>query len=277
MAQLKPRCGWIARALAVIFAATPGLATSVWSQTPATQPPVSTTPVLDYRHRLVGVFSAETGEPIEGAEVVDLFAHNTARTTKTGTVTLSFLPEGGSMIRVQKIGYQPVTMVVAVSPSDTVPLTIVLSSAAQTLPKMTTTDSAPRYTAPGLRAFEERRAKGFGYFIAEAELRKAENSKMTNVVRRLPNINIICPRSGTRRGDCYATSMRQPQKYAVLGGECPLDVYIDGAASTDNDLEKMRVNEYAGIEYYPGGGTIPAQYNRTGSSCGVLLFWTRER
>ena len=111
----------------------------------------------------------------------------------------------------------------------------------------------------------------------ETELRKADNQKMTNLIRRLPNINIICPRSGTRRGECYATSLRQPQKYAVLGGECPLDVYIDGAASTDNDLEKMRINEYAGVEYYPGGSTIPMQYNRTGSSCGVLLFWTRER
>jgi len=49
------------------------------------------------------------------------------------------------------------------------------------------------------------------------------------------------------------------------------------ARNVDNDLEKMRVNEYAGIEYYPGGSTIPTQYNRTGSSCGVLLFWTRER
>jgi hypothetical protein len=168
-------------------------------------------------------------------------------------------------------------MVVAVSPSDTVPLTIVLSAVALTLPRMTTTDSAPRYLSPGLRDFEERRAKGFGYFLAEAELRKADNSKLTNLIRRFPNVNIMCPRTGTRRGECYATSLRQPQKFAVLGGQCPLDVYIDGAASTDNDLEKMRVNEYAGVEYYPGGGTIPIQYNRTGSSCGVLLFWTRER
>ena len=276
MTHVTRPSGRIAREMAALFTAA-SIATSVGGQTPAVQPSAPVSPVLDYRHRLVGVFSGDTGEPIEGAEVVNLFEHTTVRTSKTGTTTLSFLPEGGSMIRVQKIGYQPVTMVVAVSPSDTVPLTIVLSAAAQTLPKMTTTDSAPRYIAPGLRDFEERRSKGFGYFLAEAELRKADNQKMTNLIRRLPNINIICPRSGTRRGDCYATSLRQPQKYAVLGGECPLDVYIDGAASTDNDLEKMRINEYAGVEYYPGGGTIPMQYNRTGSSCGVLLFWTRER
>jgi hypothetical protein len=253
------------------------MAMRIQAQTPAAKQSMPASPTLDYRHRLVGVFSGETGEAIEGAEVVNLLEHTSVRTSKTGTTTLSFLPEGGSMIRIQKVGFQPVTMVVAVSPADTVALTIVLNAVAQTLPKMTTTDSAPRYISPGLRDFEERRAKGFGYFVAEAELRKSDIAKMTNVIRRLPNINIICPRTGVRRGECYATSLRQPQKYAVLGGECPLDIYIDGAASTDNDLEKMRVNEYAGIEYYPGGSTIPTQYNRTGSSCGVLLFWTRER
>jgi len=248
------------------------------AQTPTPQPPApSETPALDYRHRLVGVFNGSTGEPIEAAEIVDVFTRTTARTTRTRTATLSFLPEGGGMIRVQKIGFQPVTMVVAISPADTVPLTVLLNPMAQVLPKVTTTDTAPKYHSPGLRDFEERRAKGFGYFVTEAELRRADNRKMTNVIRGLPNIHIICPRTGTRRGDCYATSMRQPQKYAILGGECPLDIYIDGVGATDNDLEKMRVDEYAGVEYYPGGSTIPLQYNRTGSSCGVLLFWTRER
>ena len=277
MAHNKRPVGRIVRHFAVIFTLIMAAATHGRAQTPASPPQTPAPTALDYRHRLVGVFSADTGEPLEGVEIVDLFAHNTVRTSKTGTTTLSFLPEGGSMIRLQKIGYQPVTLVVAVSPSDTVALTIVLNSAAQTLPKMTTTDSAPRYISPGLRDFEERRAKGFGYFLSEVELRKAENQKLTNLIRQFPNINIVCPRTGFRRGECYATSMRQPQKYAVLGGECPLDVYLDGAPSTDNDLEKMRVNEYAGIEYYAGGSTIPPQYNMTGSSCGVLLFWTRER
>jgi len=120
-----------------VFFIAASVATNLAGQTPAGQPAGSPAPpaILDYRHRLVGVFSADTGEPIEGAEVVDVFARTSVRTTKTGTTTLSFLPDGGSMIRVQKIGYQPVTMVVAVSPSDTVPLTVVLSTAAQILPR----------------------------------------------------------------------------------------------------------------------------------------------
>ena len=67
------------------------------------------------------------------------------RTTKTGTVTLSFLPEGGNLIWIQKIGFNPVMMTIAISPSDTVPLTIVMSSSSQTLPTVVTTDSTPKY------------------------------------------------------------------------------------------------------------------------------------
>jgi hypothetical protein len=230
-----------------------------------------------YRARILGVFDANTGEPIEGAQVTDILTRMSAITTKTGTVSLVFLPDSGSMIRVQKIGYQPATMVVKISPADTLPITMVLSPTATTLPAVVTKDSAPVYVSPGLRGMEERRKQGFGHFITEAELRKNDSKKMTNVIRTLPNINIACPRTGVRRGECWAVAGRLNAKYAIQGGSCDLDVYINGAISNDNDLEKLAVAEFAGVEYYPGGATIPAQYNKTGSSCGVLLLWTRER
>ena len=66
-------------------------------------------------------------------------------------------------------------------------------------------------------------------------------------------------------------------RHALSGGNCPLDIYLNGAASVDTDLEKLRASEFAGVEYYAGGAAIPTQYNRTGSSCGVILLWTRER
>ncbi|MDB4877898.1 MAG: hypothetical protein JWM41_4344 [Gemmatimonadetes bacterium] len=221
-----------------------------------------------YRHRLLGVFNAQTGDPVEGAEVVDVMQRVSALTTKTGTVTLVFLPEGGSLLKIQKIGFEPTSLVVAISPADTLPVTIMLNPAAQVLPTMVTKDSAPHYISPGLRAFEERRKTGMGHFIAGDELRKNDNSTMTNVIRRFPGVEITCITKGIRQGSCVAASMRQ---------RCASQVYIDGVPSTDNDLQKIKVDEFAGVEYYAGGATTPPQYNRTGSACGVLLFWSRER
>jgi hypothetical protein len=64
-----------------------------------------------------------------------------------------------------------------------------------------------------------------------------------------------------------------------------VSVYYDGAPlytgapDTDApDMRSFRVDEFAGIEYYAGGASVPAQFNNTReSNCGVLLLWTREK
>ncbi len=221
-----------------------------------------------YRHRILGVFDAASGEPIEGAEVSDALSKTTALTTKTGTVTLAFLPEGGSLVRIRKIGYATQMMMVAISPADTVPLTVLLTTA-QTLPTVVTTDSAPKYLSPALRQFEERRRQGLGHFVTDSALRTRENrTTMTNIVRMFPSVTMICPNRGIRTGQCWPVSARRG---------CPLVIYVDGVQSTDNDLQRMLIADYAGVEFYSGPATVPAMYNATGSDCGVLLFWTRER
>ena len=237
----------------------------------------SLTTVPAYRARILGVFDVNSGEPIEGAQVTDILSRMSSVTTKTGTVSLIFLPDSGSMIRVQKIGYQASTMVVKISQADTVPITMLLSPTATVLPTVVTKDTGTKYLSPGLRAMEERRKQGFGHFILEDELRKNDSKRMTNIIRTLPNVNISCPRIGKRVGECWAVTGRLDSKYMVLGGSCDLDLYINGAPYSDNDLEKLAVHEFAAVEYYAGGATIPPQYNKTGSNCGVLLLWTRER
>jgi hypothetical protein len=83
--------------------------------------------VASYRVRILGVFDADSGEFVEGAEVVDVLTGTKAVTTRTGTVSLAFLPEGGSEVRIQKPGYKTITIEVLISPRDTVPVTITLA------------------------------------------------------------------------------------------------------------------------------------------------------
>ncbi len=83
-----------------------------------------------YRYRFLGVYDAATGEPVEGVEVADALTGAKALTTKTGTVSLMFLPEGGSLVRVAKAGYETQTLTVPISPADTSPVTVILTHAA---------------------------------------------------------------------------------------------------------------------------------------------------
>jgi hypothetical protein len=222
------------------------------------------------------VFDSQTGEPIEGAQVTDAMNKVSALTTKTGTVTLIFLPDGGSLIRIQKIGYEPATVLAVISPADTVPLTVLLKVAVRALPAVVTTDSSPHYRSPALRAFEERRHSNVGgHFVSEAELRKHDNQKITYLARGFPGMVVQCSRVGVN--SCYAKSTRQGSKQALAGAGCPVDIYVDRVLYGDRDLEKLNIDQFAGMEYYASGASMPAEFNRTGSSCGAILLWTRER
>ena len=89
------------------------------SSTPASLPA--------YRYRLLGVFDRDTGEPIEGAEVTDMASGTHAATSETGTLSLIFLPEGGSPVRITKPGYDELTIAVDISASSNVPITLLMS------------------------------------------------------------------------------------------------------------------------------------------------------
>jgi hypothetical protein len=80
-----------------------------------------------FRFRVLGVFDAQTGEALPNVDVIETVSGLRARTTETGTVSLFFLPEGNSTVRIEKAGYEPMTLTVAISPGDTVPVTLTLS------------------------------------------------------------------------------------------------------------------------------------------------------
>src|SRR4051812_41503694 len=77
-----------------------GIASGAAAQTPAAKPDMVALPA--YRNRLLAVYD-EGGDPIEGVEVADVMSRMKAVTTKTGTVSLLYLPDGGSLVRTRKL------------------------------------------------------------------------------------------------------------------------------------------------------------------------------
>lgn len=101
----------------------PGRQSYVMEATPEPKKPAA---IPAYRLRILGVFDGETGEPIEGAFVTDMTTGTRARTTATGTVSLVFLPEGGTPLRITKTGYDELTIGVEITPEKTGPITLVM-------------------------------------------------------------------------------------------------------------------------------------------------------
>jgi hypothetical protein len=228
-----------------------------------------------YRNRIVGVYDAQTYQPIEGVEVSDVMAGNKSLTSSTGNVSLFFLPEGASLVRIRKLGYESQTFMVEIAPKDSSPITIVLSRVAELAPVVTTSDSAPHHISPGLREFDERKKAGFGYFIDEAQLRKDEGQPLSNeIVGHVPGV-IMTLRGAlvSGRPNCNGAALNNCRP-----GNCAVAVYQDGVRLTPApDFTRIETDDYAGIEFYASPTSVPAQYGGRGAGCGVLLLWTRER
>lgn len=240
-----------------------------------------------YRLRLLGVYDERSGDPIEGVKVSDMTSGASSLTSTTGTVTLVFLPDGSSLVRIQKLGYEPQTLPVAISPADTEPLTLIMRplvlQGATQLPTVVTTGVAP-YISPALRGFQEREKSGMGYFIDEATLRKNDAHQLADVIRsHTAGANI-------GNGSHGASLLLQSPRCMGSGG--PPQVYLDGVplasdpppptsrqrnGITPFDLLQFSVSQLAAVEWYPGGSETPTEFNATSLRCGVLLLWTRER
>lgn len=283
---------WVARlavfaALAASASAAPRCVLAQAPAQPASRAP-ATEPAARAIGRIVGVYDDQTGTPIDSVEVRDMASGSTALTTSTGTLSLFFVDTAGSLIRFRKIGFKPVTMFVANAPGID-PLTVVLERAAQTLEKVVVTDNAAVYHSPALRGFEERRKTGMGYFISESQMRKEDNRPLSQVVRaHVPAVSIIERRSGSKWVS-VALSRRLDN--------CLVDIYLDGVQvsgtsggggsatvgsrassvrSGDADLRSFEVSDLAAVEFH-NVADMPIEFGHTGSGCGALFLWTRER
>lgn len=245
------------------------------------QMPVALSALAQGRAVLDGRVHDAAGLPIDNAEVA--VVDRKARTNAQGVFSLDKIPAGAHEIRVRHVGYTPLTIQATFSGSDTVFHRIMLTRLVALDSVVVTERRSP---IPG---FEERRARGGGQFITREELEKPAGRKMADVLRRVPGMRIMTdPRS---RGESFAITSRGAITMRGSNPTCYVHVYVDDVAvfsGTDRqprssggvdqryNINSLSPPEIEAIEYYAGGASVPAKYNRTGSACGVLLIRTRR-
>lgn len=220
--------------------------------------------------RLLGLYDALTGEPVADAVVTNVLNGLSARTTATGTLSLFFVDTSGGMLRIQKVGYSQVTMVVANSARDTVPLTVLFSPAAQQLAAVVTKARAHRGSADTVRSLEDH-----GFYERRMVTAAPSSAFVTaDKIEKLPLLSDVKSLSGREI--------------------CLSNLYINGnkfAPQTNHSLGRGRVANYLtanpidqlltpldvlAIEMYRSG-EAPAEYGGTeaGGNCGVTVIWTK--
>lgn len=88
--------------------------------------------------RIIGIFDAQSGVPLEGVQVRDAFSGTFALTSSTGTAQLGFLTVRGAayLVGLRKLGYQPRQIVL--NAEDTTSVTEVMERFVELAPIVTT-------------------------------------------------------------------------------------------------------------------------------------------
>jgi len=225
------------------------------------------------------VVDAITNEPIEFVEVW-LNGRLATTTGPVGEFVIDNVGWGTSLFEVRRIGYASLEMEIWV-PTDQgqIELAFVLGRAVTTLEPIYVNAEALPYDRR-LVDFEERRRSGFGHYTVREEFERYSPMLTTDILRRMPGV-IVYPNPSYGQRDTRRMIVRSTRHMSRLGGaSCPMLYFKDGlyVGTSMDDLDLMiSVNQIYAIEVYSGPSQTPPEFNRAGSNCGVIAFWTRLR
>lgn len=232
-----------------------------------------------YPGRIIGVYDNETGDPIVGADVRDIATGLHTLTTSTGTLSLFFVDTSGGLIRVTKLGYSPLTLPVANSFSDTIPLVIMMTQMGHVLPAVVV--SAQGNHMPRGPADTVQRLEAVGFY--DRQLTTGAPPAAFVTAEKLEGMTTL---EDLARNLAMATGR----------GICTDNLYVDGirvsvpsrspepgrvSRTTKGPVDMIvPIEDVVGVEMYDVSD-IPEQYNVTqangrSASCATLI-WTKRR
>ncbi len=236
------------------------------------------------------------GHMVGGVEIRVPQLNRAATTNYLGEFGIAGMAPGRYVVTFRAVGFTPMTDTVEIKANAVTEREFVLAQLVVALDTVRTTTAGQRRLPPGLAGMEERRRSGQGgYFVTEGVLRDNDSRQMAGLLSaRIPGVtqvfigSAVYLASGRTVGDGGPVFRKKP---AGSPNQCFVTVYIDGVRTWNGpwdgpsdrehgpppDFGHMGVNEYGGIEYYPGGASLPMQFNATGTGCGTLLLWTRDR
>jgi len=212
--------------------------------------------------RILGVFDAESGLALEGADVIDRIGGIALRTQRSGLVGLAGFANqhDSAVVTVRKIGYADTTFLAMTGASDTVPMQVFLRHVT-TLDSMIVTAKEVEHMPLYLRDYEERTrdAKATGAkLVAPLEMRKNDGRKLWDFLRSKGIANNLsrCGRVGV-----YLNGV--PYRPTAVAPGSP--------GIPDDD-----VDQYDAVVFYTGA-QMPMEFRRTGAGCAALLLYGRGK
>lgn len=203
----------------------------------------------------------------------------------SGRFRLPGVPGTSVFLEIRRVGIQPLDTIVDVTAD---PVNIWVHEAAHELDTVSVKSTAPASmsTAP-LAQFEARRAEGGGRFITGVQLRQSEDRDVVDVLRSFfPGLAFEEAVDGVHAYNPTTQpvgALRGSNNNA--GGKCYVQIVVDGlsiyqlahdadARMPPPDIRQYQTRSLGGVEYYSNPSRLPPELRTSGSTCGVLVFWS---
>lgn len=209
------------------------------------------------RATLKGTVVDDKNEPVAGATIMVASADTNVVTNANGSFVLGGLPAGTHAIQTKRVGFAPVSQIVALR-TDSVTDVQVVSGSVNVLSTYNVRADVNR--SSDRAAFDLRRRAGLGSFAEAKDFSKRID--MATMLRQFSGIRVD---GGGSKLIVTANAM--------FGKRCVPGVYIDGMYSTFETVALMKPQDFRAVEVYARASAAPAQY-ATFTQCGVILFWT---
>lgn len=206
-------------------------------------------------------------------------------TDADGGYALDSVPEGSQTLVARSIGLVPWHGVIDVTASTPTVENVTLA------PFIASLDTLRVRVGAGPRdawrtGFETRRGRGFGDFLDETQIERANPLQVSDLFRDLPGIDVIS--SGT-------FGRRVMMRGRAAGMFCVPAVFVDGlrfftggarpGISTEfmeytgtADLEfVVNPRDVKAVEVYPHDSSVPAEFDDPHDGCGSIVIWTGAR
>ncbi len=236
-----------------------------------------------------GVVTRDTlSNPVAGADVTLPGLGLTARTNERGEFRFSNIAAGTYLVSVRAIGFAPFADKIAIASGQTFDAELMLTPSVALLDTLHTTADRSTLESRSLTEFEARRkAHIAGAFISDSALRANEASKLSSLIASLAGARVIAGRGSELYLAAGHDVSNGGPAFLSRSGACIATVYIDGrldysiaqhhAPGEDPpNLANMLARNFAGVEFYASPTLAPVEFTNTGSSCGILVLWTRK-
>lgn len=262
---------------------------------------------------VVHVGEIGTGTALSGAEVSLPEIRRHVRSDNAGEARITDVPAGSYEVRVRRIGYAAVAVLVDIK-RDSARVSVLLKPTAASLDTVHVVASA--ITIERHRQFEIRRKKGIGRFLGPEALDEQSNLEFPIVAaQHFPGLRLITGRGGqlqlaSTRGSCgvdtsyealnsvstttrsesqgsrvsgagsgatqsaSSASMATAQGSCFTNQPCHVKLFLDDQPVAESDINIVRMADLYGVEYY-STGNAPPRYQLSGAACGVMLLWTK--